>query len=203
MNSTQFGLVSSIYTLGGLIGALAAGPLSSRYGRLVPLRLTVPFFVIGSLFGAAAPSVDVLSIGRFLSGIGAGASIVVGPIYISEISPSGSKGILGALTQVSINIGILLTQILGYFMNYGSMWRVVLVTGAGLGVLQFFGLAGTVESPEWLGANGKPVLARRTLLQIRSGSLSEEESAKWGTEGEEGGQYLMKLLQVVNSCVLI
>ena len=96
MSSTAFGTVSSIYTLGGFIGALSAGPLSSRKGRLLPLRLSAPFHILGSLMEALAPNIPVLAIGRFLSGVGSGASLVVGPIYIAEIAPVSARGALGA-----------------------------------------------------------------------------------------------------------
>ncbi|KAI7592782.1 hypothetical protein KC343_g17841, partial [Hortaea werneckii] len=34
MDSVQFGLVSSFFTLGGFIGALSGGPATTQYGRL-------------------------------------------------------------------------------------------------------------------------------------------------------------------------
>ena len=150
------------------------------------MRLTVPFFVIGSLLATLAPNISVIAAGRLISGVGAGASIVVGPIFVSEISPPQSKGVLGASTQVMINVGILMTQVLGYFLNYGNtVWRIVLAIGGALGAMQFFGLVGAIESPEWLGSNGKPALARKNLIKIRGKDLTEDEATKWKTAGED------------------
>src|SRR5689334_23171272 len=106
MNATQIGLVTSIFTLGGLIGALGAGPLSANYGRLVLMRGTTIFFALGPVAEALAPSIGIMTLGRFVSGIGAGAAVVVVPIYISEISPPKEKGLFGSFTQVMINVGI-------------------------------------------------------------------------------------------------
>ena len=184
MTPAVFAVVSSIFTLGGLVGALSAGPLSTRRGRLYPLRLTAPFFIAGSLLEALAPSVPFLIIGRILSGVGAGASITVGPIYIAEIAPTQSRGLLGAATQVVINLGIIITLVLGWLFGYGAMWRLVLGVGAVLGVLQLATLAFAVESPEWLGANGRPGDARRNLLKIRGGKLGPDEAGKWASLGE-------------------
>lgn len=121
MTESQFAFVSSIYTVGGLIGALGAGPLSTHKGRLLPLRLTTVLHTLGPLLSSLAPSIAVIAVGRFISGLGSGASLVVVPIYISEIAPRDSKGLYGALTQVMINLGILVASLLGYFLSYGSM----------------------------------------------------------------------------------
>ena len=186
MNASSFAVVSSIYTLGGLLGALSSGPLSSRYGRLLPLRLASVFFVLGPLVSSLAPTIPVMATGRFLSGVGAGAAIVVVPIYISEIAPPQSKGLFGALTQVGTNIGILLTQVLGYFLSYGRMWRVVLGVAGGAAVVQAVGLLGVVESPQWLATKQRVGFAKQVLRRIRGESSIEEEIGKWATAEEDG-----------------
>ncbi len=192
MDNTQFGMVSSIFTVGGLVGALAAGPVSSHRGRLFPMRLSAPLFIAGSALETLAPSVAILSIGRFLSGLAAGASIVIVPIYISEIVPTQMKGMFGASTQVGINMGILITQILGYFLSYGMMWRVVLGVGVILGVVQLLGMLGMVESPEWLGTKGRVKQAKEALIKIK-GEATDEDLGKWGT-GEDGREEYESLL---------
>lgn len=183
MNDPTYAAVSSIFTLGGLIGALAAGPYSSRVGRIRPMRLTAPFFLAGSILETLAPNPVVMGIGRFLSGIGAGASIVIVPIYISEIAPESARGALGASTQVGINIGILITQVLGYFLSRGNLWRIILGAGGCIAVLQAVGLVGVVESPEWLASKGRVGDATRTLQKLRGGNAGEEAD-KWGDEDD-------------------
>ena len=101
MNPFEIGVVSSIFTIGGLIGALVAGSAAARYGRLSTMRYTTGFFTFGPIFEATAPNVGLMSLGRFISGIGAGAAVVVVPIYISEIAPPQQKGFFGSFTQVS------------------------------------------------------------------------------------------------------
>ena len=167
LNALEFGLVTSMFTLGGLLGALSAGPLSTRSGRVLPQRLTTIGFTLGGLLSALAPSAALLATGRFLSGIGEGAATVVVPIYISEIVPKEMRGVFGALTQITTNVGIVITQLLGYFLSYGNMWRLVLAVAAMIGVVQSVGLLFVVESPEWLSGTGKQEEARRNLARIR------------------------------------
>jgi len=176
MTSSQFGLVSSIYTLGGLVGALLAGPVSTKYGRRFTLRATTVFFILGPVAETLAPAIPLLALGRFLSGVGSGAAIVVGPIYVSEISPPESRGFFGAFTQVMTNVGILLTQTLGYFWSHGSLWRVILAVAGVVGALELLGLLLVPESPAWLVDNHQLGQARKVLQRLR------------GRDGDIGGE---------------
>jgi MFS family permease len=180
MTLAQLGLVSSIFTLGGLIGALVAAPISGTRGRLYTMKLTAIFFVLGPLFEALAPSITVISIGRFLSGIGAGASIVVVPIYVSEIAPPAERGFFGSFTQVMINGGIFTAQLLGYFYSYDQMWRLVLGAGGAIGIVLGVGLFGAAESPKWLASTGKVKLGSEILQRIRGHEYDiDEEVQSW------------------------
>lgn len=167
MNPSQFGLVSSIYTLGGLLGALLAGPVATRYGRLFVLRATTAFFILGPLAMTQAKSIPVISLGRLVAGVGSGAAIVVGPIYISEIAPPGARGFFGAFTQIMTNVGILVTQILGYFWSRGNKWRYILAVAGVIGLVELLGLFFVPESPIWLAERQKSTRARQVLQRIR------------------------------------
>ncbi|KAJ5594008.1 uncharacterized protein N7459_000216 [Penicillium hispanicum] len=192
MNPSQFGLVSSIYTLGGLVGALLAGPVATKYGRLLTLRATTIFFVLGPVAETLAPNIPVLAVGRLLSGVGSGAAIVVGPIYISEIAPPPSRGFFGAFTQVMTNVGILLTQSLGYFWSHDSLWRLILAVAGMIGAVELMGLFMVPESPTWLAEHHQGSQARKVLQRIRGPNVNVEaeiegwrESGAAPTSGEE------------------
>jgi sugar porter (SP) family MFS transporter len=145
------------------------------------------FFVVGSIAEALSPNIAVLSIGRFLSGVGAGASIVVGPIYVSEIAPPSSRGFFGAFTQVMTNVGILLTQSLGYFLSRDSLWRIILAVGAGLGLAGFLGLLLVPETPAWLAEHRHADKARQVLQRIRGKNADiEDEIQTWKIGSPEG-----------------
>jgi MFS family permease len=185
MNPTQLGLVSSIFTLGGLIGALSAGPVAARYGRLITMRLTTFFFVLGPAGEALAPNIGVMAAGRFVSGLGAGAAVVVVPIYISEIAPPQQKGFFGAFTQIMTNMGIFITQLLGYFLSHGQMWRIILAVAGIIGLIQLAGLALAIDSPKWEADQGEAVKAKRDLRRIRGHGVDiQKEVEGWGIESE-------------------
>ena len=184
MTTSQFAVVSSIYTLGGLLGALSSGPCCNKYGRLLTMRLTTLFFVLGPLFESLAGNIGVIIFGRFLSGVGAGAAIVVVPIYISEVAPPKEKGLFGALTQVMINLGILIAQLLGFFLSKGNLWRIILASAGWIGLIQAAGLLLVPESPKWLAEHRSPQHARDVLQKIRGRNADLEEEVKaWNVDG--------------------
>lgn len=187
MNPTQFGLVSSFFTLGGLLGALSAGPFGAKHGRLRTMLYNTAFFTLGPILEALAPNIGTLTLGRFVSGLGAGAAVVIVPLYISETAPPTSKGFFGAFTQIMTNVGILIAQVLGYFLSKGSLWRVILGVGGMFGALQAVGLLlGGQESPRWMADHGKPSGARKALRKLRGEEVDiEEEVEGWGTNADE------------------
>ncbi|RMZ70440.1 MFS glucose transporter [Pyrenophora seminiperda CCB06] len=184
MTPTEWGVVGSLYTLGGLIGALSAGPLAGRYGRLRAMQISTIFFAVGPVFEALSPNIGVMAFGRLLSGVGAGASVVIVPLYISEIAPPGEKGFFGAFTQIGCNVGILITQLLGYFLSHDSYWRLILAIGGVIGAVQGVGLLLSVESPKYIAEQGNVSLAKKTLRKIRGEHADiEDEVSDWGTSG--------------------
>ena len=192
MNDASFAAISSVFNLGGLVGALYTGPFSSRRGCRPAMRVTAVLYTLGSLIETVAGVPFVMGIGRFVSGIGAGASTVIVPIYISDIAPPNRRGFFGFFTQISINIGILGVQTLGYFLSHGSAWRWIVGTGVIVATAQGLALAVVPESPIWLAAHGHAMDARRILHRIRGqgadateevGHLGEDEMAANEQEG--------------------
>jgi sugar porter (SP) family MFS transporter len=199
MNEAQFAALSSMFVLGGFGGAVVAGPVSTAYGRLRAMQMTSLFFVLGASLETLADTVPVMAIGRFLAGIGAGASTVVVPLYISEVAPPQEKGLFGSMTQVTINTGILITQTLGYFLSKGKLWRIILAVGAGIGVLQGLGLLFVSESPVWLAAHKDPQRAKRILQRIRGrDNPIDEEIKDWDIKPEAEEEGLLQDPEISN-----
>lgn len=163
----QYGLVTSIFAIGGLFGALASAPLGNRYGRKKTLLLNTTGFILGGLLKALSSGATTLALGRFISGLSAGAAAVVVPLYVNEIAPPEQRGQFGAVTQVSINLGIVTTQVLGLFMSRLFWWRIILFVGAGIGTLQAVLLLKCPESPKYLISIGDKAGAREAAARLR------------------------------------
>ncbi|OAP56006.1 hypothetical protein AYL99_10158 [Fonsecaea erecta] len=192
MNPFQWGMVQSMFTVGGLFGALVSGTLATRFGRLFALKWAAFFLAGGPVAEALAGKIWLMALGRALSGLGAGAATVVSPIYISEIAPPTRRGFFGAFTQVQINSGIVVAQLLGFFLSKSNKWRWVLATGGFIAGVMFFALMLTPETPKWLAANNRPRMARGILQRLRGNTADiQEEMEDWEMSGEAEEESLL------------
>lgn len=142
------------------------------------MRMTTVSFVLGSALETFAPNIGFMCFGRLVSGLGCGAAIVVVPIYIAEVAPPKEKGLFGAFTQISICLGIFVTQLLGYFMSKGNLWRIILAIAGAIGLLHFAALFLVSESPKWLAKNRSPQHARQILRKIRGHKADVDAEVK-------------------------
>ncbi|KIM32331.1 hypothetical protein M408DRAFT_63315 [Serendipita vermifera MAFF 305830] len=166
MDDTAFSLVTSAFLVGGLTASLFANRLTDPYGRKMTVQISAVFSGVGSALLATALSVTMLVIGRFMIGVGAGLALCVIPPFLSEISPPKIRGAVGILNQLSVVIGILVTQVLGFFCARPGSWRKVFIFSTVLAVLQVLFGARMIESPAWLAAHNKKPEARSVSAKL-------------------------------------
>jgi len=153
LNDSGLGTVAGLLTIGCLVGALFTGNFTEKYGRKRVMIVTALLYIISALGCAFAESLMMLVAFRLLSGLAVGATSVVVPMYISEISPAKKRGRLVSFNQFAITIGILVAYVFDYFLvNQGeSSWRFMLAVPAIFGII-YLGLLflNFPESPRWL-----------------------------------------------------
>lgn len=64
VQATWFGIVVSIFTLGGLVGSLAADSVTRRLGRLGTFRASICCVIVGSTLVGTANTIAQMLIGR-------------------------------------------------------------------------------------------------------------------------------------------
>ncbi|XP_043924617.1 solute carrier family 2, facilitated glucose transporter member 11 [Protopterus annectens] len=147
--------IVSIYPLGGLIGALIAGPMAIKFGRKKSLLVNNFFVIIGALmvgFSRTAKSFEMILLGRLFSGVNAGVSMNIQPMYLGESAPKKFRGAV-TLTSASFTaFGIMLGQVIGLREILGSeeLWPLLLASNAFPGVIQLVFLPWFPESPRYL-----------------------------------------------------
>lgn len=175
LSNLMQGVVASASLLGGMVGALAAGPLADRYGRKLPLCVSGIAFAAGALFSAMTLEVHLLVAARILLGIGVGASSVLIPIYIAELAPPRIRGVLVSSYQLLITVGILMAYGVNSLAEPLAEWRIPLTIAALFGVILSLGVLFVTESPRWLIASKRPLEARQALVKLRGNEAVEEE----------------------------
>ncbi|KAB7707221.1 sugar porter family MFS transporter [Bacillus aerolatus] len=168
------GLIVSFLLLGALPAIVLSTSLSKVLGRkslLIGAGLT---FIIGSIGCAFATSESVLIWSRFILGIGCGIANMCSLIYLVELAPPKIRGFIGALYQLSVNVGILSAYIVGASLTDSGAWRLMLGIGLIPAAIFTIGMLMSPESPRWLLTVGKEERARKVLMKLR-GSKKEVE----------------------------
>ncbi len=114
LTKLQLGWAVGSLTLTSTLAMLVAGPLSDRYGRKKILSLAAILYAVSAISSALAPTFTLLVIARMIGGLGVGASLIIAPMYIAEISPAKIRGQMVSVNQLNIVIGISAA----YFSNY-------------------------------------------------------------------------------------
>lgn len=167
LNSFWQGFTVASSLIGTVLGSVIAGFPAQQYGRKKVLTVIALMYLLSAI-GCASGSVWALFITfRFIGGIAVGASSVVGPMYISEISPAQLRGRLAGSFQLNIVAGIFIAYLTNFlFAGMGdNAWRWMLgimVLPAGLFAVLIRSIP---ESPRWLILNHRdkeaiPVMQR-------------------------------------------
>jgi len=112
--TAEWSLAVSAFAVGGPLGAVIGGLLANKLGRRGALLYDAKIFLIGGLLLTFAPNIYWLIPARFIIGIASGFATVLVPIYLGELAPPTLRGTLGTMTQFSMVIGILASDIFAY-----------------------------------------------------------------------------------------
>lgn len=152
LSDVLLGQTIAMALYGTIIGALFGGVPAQKIGRKKALIWIAVLFLVSAAGSALAPEVYSLMFFRFIGGLSIGASSVVAPMYISEISPADKRGKLTALFQFNIVLGILIAYFSNFLIGTENIesWRWMLgveVLPATLFLILVFTIP---ESPRWL-----------------------------------------------------
>ena len=153
-------------SIGILVGALSAGPIGDRVGRKPLLLTSVTIFGVASLLSAFSPSLLVLSILRFFTGLGIGGAFPGAATLTGDYAPQRLRAtmIMASFTGAPLG-GFVGGQIVAALLPHFG-WPVIFVLGGVFPLLLVPVLALWLpESPRFL--------ARRANLSPRQSALLE------------------------------
>ncbi|MFH6786844.1 MULTISPECIES: MFS transporter [Methylobacterium] len=156
-------------TFAGMLGGAGlAGYVGDRYGRRVSYQFNLGLFGLASLAACFAPNIEILTLCRFIMGIGLGAELVVAAGTLCEFVPPAYRGRWIAILGILTNSGLFLATSIGYLVIPTLGWRAMFAI-AGLGALAIWVMRKQMpESPRWLEAVGRREEAERTLRAIEA-----------------------------------
>jgi SHS family lactate transporter-like MFS transporter len=132
------------------VGAFIFGLMADRYGRRIPLMLSLVFFSVMEVLSGLAPNYTTFLIFRALFGIGMGGEWGVGASLAMEAAPKGRRGLLSGFLQEGYAVGYLLAAIV-YFLVFPHWgWRPLFFIGGLPALLAIYVRSKVPESEVWL-----------------------------------------------------
>jgi SP family xylose:H+ symportor-like MFS transporter len=187
LDAAMKGWVVGSALLGCFVGAIAAGPLSIRFGRKNSLIISAILFSV-SAYGSGLPSIfpeslSLLVVFRIIGGLGIGIASMNAPMYIAEIAPSNIRGKMVTYYQLAIVVGFFVVFLATYFIGnnlseaenieFGwrrMFWSELIPSGLFL-ILLFF----VPKSPRWLALKGRDDDALVILNKIHGAEQANKE----------------------------
>jgi sugar porter (SP) family MFS transporter len=178
--SLELGFAVASALLGAAVGAMAAGRIADRIGRLAVMKIAALFFLVSAIGTGLAPNVELIVVFRVVGGIGVGIASVIAPAYIAETSPPRIRGRLGSLQQMAIVLGIFFSFAVNWVLQNLAAdndpmndlwlglpaWRWMFIVMSVPAIL-YGSLAFTLpESPRYLVATYRIPEARRVLTML-------------------------------------
>jgi sugar porter (SP) family MFS transporter len=185
LNSFWQGFTVASSLIGTVFGSLIAGMPAKKYGRKKVLMVIAVMYVFAAIGCASISAWLLFVLFRFIGGLAVGASSVVGPMYISEISPARLRGRLAGSFQLNIVAGIFVAYLTNFlFVGLGEeSWRWMLGIMVIPAALFWILLRSIPESPRWLILNNRdeeaiPVLQKLKEENVPAAIQSIRESVK-------------------------
>jgi MFS transporter, SP family, xylose:H+ symportor len=175
--------------LGCVLGAAIAGPISTRIGRRGGLLIAGVLFFVSSLgagfpeflFGAlgfkGAGALPIFIFYRLMGGTAIGMASMLAPMYIAEIAPPSTRGLLVTFQQIAIVVGINLVYFVNYFVQsigdhqflLDTGWRYMLASAALPATLLIVFMLMVPETPRYLVLKDRSAEALALLTRLGGG----------------------------------
>ena len=159
VNSALAGALGTVTLMFRLVGGAAAGTAADRWGRKLPLVLSIMWFSLFTVLSGFSTSYTMLFACRALFGIGMGGEWAAGMPLALEHLPDRLRGAAAGLLQGAWAWGYILSALV-FQMLYPVLppdiaWRVLLWTGAVPAMVVLWIRARVAESPVWLERHGR------------------------------------------------
>jgi MFS family permease len=171
LDMIKLGDLMSIFSIMGFVLAIPAGYILKKFGIKLTVLFAVGSIAIGSFLGAIAETAQMLSVGRFVEGVGMGLVMVASPFAISLWFPAQKRALPTGLWASSVGVGNVVTLLIAPTLAVSYGWRSVWYAGAGFSALAFLLFAILFRLPKKEEMYETPAPAPAAASQEESPSL--------------------------------
>jgi MFS family permease len=115
--SDRTGSIAAALQVGGLLGALVQPFITDWLGRKFCILYMSVLFSLGVGFQTLASSIEIMLLGRFISGIGVSVMAVAVSMYLTEVAPAEVRGRIVGIQQLMVAMGSAFAYWINYFMR--------------------------------------------------------------------------------------
>lgn len=127
LNDNQIGLVSSITTVGMMVGAILFGYLADKFGKKNIIIITLLIFSISNLVLALTTNVSQFMLVRFITGIGLGGELPVATTIIADSFSGHKRSKMLILVDSFWAIGWIVASLLAFLFMPIYGWRFTVI----------------------------------------------------------------------------
>ncbi|KAI5926489.1 general substrate transporter [Camillea tinctor] len=182
-NATMQGLVTAIYEIGCLMGAMFILGVGDLLGRRKAMILGGVIMIIGAViqvtsFKGHQPLAQFI-IGRVVTGVGNGVNTSTIPTYQAECSKTSNRGLLICIEGGIIAFGTLIAYWIDYGASYGNedlAWRFPIAFQIIFGFVVCICMIFLPESPRWLLTHERYEDASKVIAGLRGYEVESHET---------------------------
>ncbi|KAJ5537812.1 hypothetical protein N7494_007291 [Penicillium frequentans] len=164
------GTVFGLFSAGAIFGALFVGWLCDVYGRKRSLLAAAAINIVGGALQTGSVNIGMFIAARFITGFAGAMFVTMVPIYIAEVAPPASRGLLVGQHGGFFLIGYVIAAWVGvgsYFSNNAQFnWRFPLSLQILWPILLCCFLSWLPESPRWLVSKGRTEEAWKVISNL-------------------------------------
>lgn len=128
----------AIYMLSLAISQLFYGPISEVVGRKKPMMLGITIMLIGNIICIFSSSVEMLILGRFIQGFGAGGPASLFRSVFRDVYSSEDLSKYGSYLAIVVTSIVPIAPALGGFLETSIGWRYIFVFMCGYTIFALF-----------------------------------------------------------------
>jgi len=172
IDNTLAGALGTVTLMFRLVGGAAAGTIADRFGRKLPLMLSILWFSIFTVLSGFSTSYAMLFACRALFGIGMGGEWAAGMPLALEHLPSRLRGTASGILQGAWAWGYIASALVFMYLyplvhaNRDIAWRAMFWFGAIPALAVLWVRSRVTESPVWLAGSDRMRNQRVSLARI-------------------------------------